>query len=979
MKRFILPILIASIILLGMGGLALASDISTATYQGIITVTNNSTAATNVATVMTLSSSDMISQGWVDSAWTRIAIRDNSGADIPFMPAWSTNPWALWVTSINANTSVNYNLYTGPSDMSATKYYFPGTGGMSVSDNANLEPAGNFSFSWSGYFDTTAGASKNLVSKTNALNVYVSPTVSSNITADIVDPTNIYPTISSTSNGTQGSASSISVTLPSGFTTGDLILVFITTSDSVDYRDVNTPTNWTSLYAGSQGDGSGGRWGEGFYRIISGDSSPVTFTFSATADEGSSYVAYRIATGSYEGVPAVGVTATGSATNPNPPTLTSGFGAVATTYFATAHSASTQASYPTNYNNNTVSNGGTGYYTYSGTRNLTAVSDDPGTFGTSTTWVSNTIAINGYGIAASVSATGVSSGEHDIDVQQISYLSYDGNDYLTNSISNFRSADSVGAVEIWFRPNSAHTGTLFDSSDTGTATSHFWLYTETNNAVYFQTRNAGGTIHRMMTTQTYTAGAWNYIIIQDTGSAWQSSMNGSVLATMTNSSGGYGDWFDDITLRDNINIGALVRTGISTYFNGRIGFVRVYSRTMTNPEIQTNYLLGRGGASSNTTGLVYNLPLSEGTGNPVDTVGSLTMTLTGATWQQDLSISVDGSSTSTTATSPVPNNANNYTFVQNNVMPYVQTISTNVSGVQRGAWQWNYGATFPDDSGNGNTATPTFRSASSDADVSAALVLYSPISTAIAPAYAVSSANPLITGNVTMSSNFTSGAVGGSTGLPGKAVIDAAAAASNTPNIWIWGILGGLTIAMIGLFISYMERRFGGGAGTIFLRLAVASIVFGVLIAFEIFDFWMLFLYLIIALAPAIASRFQDFGAQLNELHLIGFLSMAWLGLTGINRVMEGQMMQSAETAHLNTLMFTQQITVAGLWSLPVINTDFFTNGLPALLDWEKYTFFTGNAQMIQYLLYSINSIVSFVMLTLIIGFLASNLIRARG
>jgi len=63
----------------------------------------------------------------------------------------------------------------------------PGYGGyVTTLDSASLEPGANFSATLSGYVDTTAGAGKYLLQKASALEVYVSPTVSGNITADIL-------------------------------------------------------------------------------------------------------------------------------------------------------------------------------------------------------------------------------------------------------------------------------------------------------------------------------------------------------------------------------------------------------------------------------------------------------------------------------------------------------------------------------------------------------------------------------------------------------------------------------------------------------------------------------------------------------------------------------------------------------------------------------------------------------------------------
>jgi len=164
-----------------------ASDISSATYSGVVRVSNNSTATSSVATTMTLSSAELISQNYVDAAFTKMALRYSSGADVPFMPSInSTVPWSIWVPSIGANTYLNDIIYFGSSDMSSIKYWFPGSTGGSVTDSASLEHSSNFTDTFSGYIDTTAGSGKYLVQKANAYEVFVSPDVSGNVTARIL-------------------------------------------------------------------------------------------------------------------------------------------------------------------------------------------------------------------------------------------------------------------------------------------------------------------------------------------------------------------------------------------------------------------------------------------------------------------------------------------------------------------------------------------------------------------------------------------------------------------------------------------------------------------------------------------------------------------------------------------------------------------------------------------------------------------------
>jgi hypothetical protein len=96
-------------------------------------------------------------------------------------------------------------------------------------------------------------------------------------------------------------------------------------------------------------------------------------------------------------------------------------------------------------------------------------------------------------------------------------------------------------------------------------------------------------------------------------------------------------------------------------------------------------------------------------------------------------IYLDDVQAATTALSgvSVSNNANGWVFVQNGVMPYVEYIKFTNSGTLRGHWYWQYAATFTDQSGNSNTATPTFRTTSTDPAVSAVVKSFTAFNQAI--------------------------------------------------------------------------------------------------------------------------------------------------------------------------------------------------------------------------------------------------------
>jgi len=102
-------------------------------------------------------------------------------------------------------------------------------------------------------------------------------------------------------------------------------------------------------------------------------------------------------------------------------------------------------------------------------------------------------------------------------------------------------------------------------------------------------------------------------------------------------------------------------------------------------------------------------------------------------------------------------------------------------------------------------------------------------------------------------------------------------------------------------------------------------------------------------------------------VNMIGFLAFCFVGMTMLNRMLEGLLISSSEVAIMNTLTITHDQTIYGLFSVPVINTDFFFVGIPRLVKWD-YSFFGGNAAIWQYFLYSFTFALTFMLFIIIIG-----------
>jgi len=941
MKRYLLALL-AALFFLFPSIASATSNITDATYYGIIVVTNNGTATTEVSTVLTLSSSDLITQGWADTDFDNIAIRNSSGADVPFGPSVnSTYPWSLWMPSIGANSQSNYTMYSGPSSLNSTKYYFPGSAGMTTADHTTLEPSDNFTWTANAYVDTDNGTDKNLVYKSGAIKVYVSPTVSGNVTVAL------------------GTGSSVVASYTAGYD-NDLTVY------GVNWRGQTFTVSGQVTISGVR-----------LYVKRSGSPGDITVSLYNTTGASDNWTP--------DGVVLATQTESANAYNPAYAYQTIDFvaavdlmsGTHAFTVALPAGDAANRldwgrdASAPAFAGGTGISSGNSGV-----------------TWTAGATW-DMLFYVDGDTLVDYVSATGVSSGEKTVRVSLYDdvAVTYDGiNDYVDLGAPAAFDLHSAMTISAWVNLTD-YLGTysiVYGDYGVGADLYNLTVNQDGDGILrWMYTKNAGGTYIRRSTA--LTAGQWYKIdAVRNADDTLDIYLNGSLANN------------GDAGTPGVVTVNALTQATIGRagafagqYFKGIIDEVRIYSRAITAGESSTDYTRGRvnNPQPSNMASLEGWYPSDEGTGvTATDFRGASNGTLTGgATWyDRSLKIWIDGVETAYTAaaTISVPNNANNWTFLRNGVMPYAGSDNGTIQqiwidGVLRQHITWEYATTFSDQSGNGHDAVPSFRTTSSDADVSASLISWTPIAPAIAPAYAVSDAPDFIIAVLTTSGNFTSTVIS-TGGPPGSNVPDDAADTAGVPRIWIWGILAMVTIVMIGLGFSYMEREFGGGGGTLLLRcLMSGGVVIGVMIAWGKFDFWMMVYYIILVAGIALASRHTDVSGNVGQLNLVGFLAQSWIGLTLINRIQEGTLLAASETSFLNNLMFTQEFALFGVFKIPVMNFQFFTEGIPKLLKWD-YSFFGGNAQIIQYMLYSLTAVMSLIIFGLVIGLLYNYFNRLR-
>jgi hypothetical protein len=227
--------------------------------------------------------------------------------------------------------------------------------------------------------------------------------------------------VATNSSASTSEVSNHNVALPSGIEEGDLLLVFWADADR--NRSVTVPTGWTELYD----DNTGNYRRLAMYRVADG-SEDSSLEVTTGGNERSAHTSYRIAAGTYEGVPVAALLVTGSSASPSPPGLVSGFGETPTLWFAASHSQGNATSTaPTGYADIVAGySGNTGNRharMATATRRLEAASEQPGSFalGTSRVWGANTVAVRGRSVVTQPRSRAVLRTGHSITLsgQQI--------------------------------------------------------------------------------------------------------------------------------------------------------------------------------------------------------------------------------------------------------------------------------------------------------------------------------------------------------------------------------------------------------------------------------------------------------------------------------------------------------------------------------------------------------------------------------
>lgn len=217
-----------------------------------------------------------------------------------------------------------------------------------------------------------------------------------------------FPQVQSSASGNSGANSTThSITLPSGITAGDLVIVFFSNDDAATASVTTPASGWEGPIGQGVSPSNSNRLSV-FWRFCDGTEG-ATITITLTSTNGAAWTTYRISGCDSTTDPEISATASGTSTSPDPSSLSPSWGADDTLWFAVygwdgnvAHS-----SYPTNYSSNQLTDrwanvAGAGIA--SASRNLNASSEDPGAgaIASSDQWVAYTVAIRPQGSAVNL-------------------------------------------------------------------------------------------------------------------------------------------------------------------------------------------------------------------------------------------------------------------------------------------------------------------------------------------------------------------------------------------------------------------------------------------------------------------------------------------------------------------------------------------------------------------------------------------------
>jgi hypothetical protein len=189
--------------------------------------------------------------------------------------------------------------------------------------------------------------------------------------------------------------------------------------------------------------------------------------------------------------------------------------------------------------------------------------------------------------------------------------------------------------------------------------------------------------------------------------------------------------------------------------------------------------------------------------------------------------------------------ASDWAFAENSTWTYLESQTITINGTLRQSIGWQNAAIFVDASGNGQNATPSFRTTSSNADVSASLVDFQTDHEAALYSWDLYAyTNPV--GDIPSQPGGMYEGVNPS--FPGHSIPDEISVAGGIPTGLFWFLIPCLLVVLVGLLIHDKTKS-----------LVAQIIVIGLCILFlsllHIWSFWVIIPFAIMSLAFCLAGK----------------------------------------------------------------------------------------------------------------------------
>jgi len=216
----------------------------------------------------------------------------------------------------------------------------------------------------------------------------------------------------------------------------------------------------------------------------------------------------------------------------------------------------------------------------------------------------------------------------------------------------------------------------------------------------------------------------------------------------------------------------------------------------------------------------------------------------------------------------VPDNDNDWSYVTNGAMSYMDYTSISVNGTPQQYITWQYNDTVFTDPINGHDATPTFRTASSDPDVSAELTSFEPMDEAKLDTFSLASSTEILTANATLPSEMYNEL--DVSRIPGGEAVNEMLAEGGVPQAAWWfpflylGICvagltmyGATTLGRTGMGGRLAEGQIDGSLLVMFIAMEVPLALLGIM---GVTPFWPAILFPIAGIALILSRKHYSWG-----------------------------------------------------------------------------------------------------------------------